>query len=116
MSLLPTASVADDRVPAANRTSARQLRQADLDYPGSALSSVHGSAIKRITAGVKARRRSHRQVRFGDCPSPSCWDSVERKKNECTAARCLMRSLMRLAGSWRPKAIYLHRDDGFAQV
>jgi hypothetical protein len=56
MSLLAPASVADDRVLVADRTSARQLRQADLSYPGSALSSVSGSAIKRITAGVKARR------------------------------------------------------------
>jgi hypothetical protein len=46
MSLLAPASMAYDRVQAANRTSARQLRQADLNYPGSALSSVHGSAIK----------------------------------------------------------------------
>jgi hypothetical protein len=48
VSLLATATVADDRLPAADRTSARQLRQADLSYPGSVLSSVHGSAIKRI--------------------------------------------------------------------
>jgi len=53
---LLAAAVTDDRVPAANRTSAWQLRQADLRYPGSGLSSVHGSAIKRITTGVKARR------------------------------------------------------------
>jgi hypothetical protein len=56
VSLLASASMADDRVPAANRTAAWQLRQANFNYPGSALSSVHGSAIKRITAGVKARR------------------------------------------------------------
>jgi len=87
MSLLAAAAVTNDRVAATNRTPARQLRQADLSYPGSALSSVHGSAIKRITAGVKARRWSHRQVRFGDWPSPSCRDSVERKKNECILAR-----------------------------
>jgi hypothetical protein len=48
VNLLAAASVADDRVLAADRTSARQVRQADLSYPGSALSSVHGSAIKRI--------------------------------------------------------------------
>jgi hypothetical protein len=46
--LLATAAVADDRLPAADRTSTRQLRQADLSYPSSVLSSVHGSAIKRI--------------------------------------------------------------------
>jgi len=82
VSLFAAAAVTDDRVPAANRTSARQLRQLDLNYPGSALSSVHDSAIKRITAGVKACRWSHRQVRFGDWPSPSCMDSVERKKSQ----------------------------------
>jgi hypothetical protein len=48
VSLLAAAAVTDDRLPAADRTSARQLRQTDLSYPGSALSSVHGSAIKRI--------------------------------------------------------------------
>jgi len=48
MGLLAAATMADDRVLAANRALARQLRQLDLSYPGSALSSVHGSAIKRI--------------------------------------------------------------------
>jgi len=46
--LLAAAAVTDDRVLAADRTSARQLRQGDLSYPGSVLSSVHGNAIKRI--------------------------------------------------------------------
>jgi hypothetical protein len=47
-------SVADDCVFPANRTSPRQEIQ--WDHPGSMLSSASGSAIKRITAGVKARR------------------------------------------------------------
>ena len=47
-------SMADDRVVLANRTSPRQDVQ--WDHPGSMLSFVSGSAIKRITAGVKARR------------------------------------------------------------
>jgi hypothetical protein len=47
-------SVADDRVVAANGTSPRQEFQ--RDHPGSMLSFTSGSAIKRITAGVKARR------------------------------------------------------------
>ena len=47
-------SVADDRVVLANRTSSRQ--QFQWDHPGSMLSLASGSAIKRITAGVKARR------------------------------------------------------------
>ena len=47
-------SMADDRVVPANRTSPRQEVQGD--HPGSMLSFASGSAIKRITAGVKARR------------------------------------------------------------
>ena len=46
--------MADDRVVLANRTSPRQKVQ--RDHPGSMLSFASGSAIKRITAGVKARR------------------------------------------------------------
>jgi len=48
MSLLASPAVTDDCVLAANRTTARQLRQADLNYTGSALSFADGSAIKRI--------------------------------------------------------------------
>jgi hypothetical protein len=54
VSLAASPSVPDDRVVLANRTSPRQAIQ--RNYPGSMLSFVSGSAIKRITAGVKARR------------------------------------------------------------
>jgi hypothetical protein len=47
-------SMADDRVVVANRTTPRETVQGD--HPGSMLSFASGSAIKRITAGVKARR------------------------------------------------------------
>jgi hypothetical protein len=47
-------SVAGDCVAAAQRTPPREELQ--RDHPGSALSFVADSAIKRITAGVKARR------------------------------------------------------------
>ena len=47
-------SRANDRVAPAQRTQPREDLQ--RDHPGSALSFVAGSAIKRITAGVKARR------------------------------------------------------------
>jgi hypothetical protein len=47
-------SVADDRVVSAQRAQPRQEIQ--RNYPGSMLSLASGSAIKRITAGVKARR------------------------------------------------------------
>jgi hypothetical protein len=47
-------SMADDRVVPADRALPRQQSQGD--HPGSTLSSASGSAIKRITVGVKARR------------------------------------------------------------
>jgi hypothetical protein len=50
--LAETPSVADDRVVAASRTSPRQ--EVQRDHPGSMLSFASGSAIKIITAGVKA--------------------------------------------------------------
>ena len=52
--LAESPSVANDRVSPANRTLPRQEVQGD--HPGSLLSFSSGSAIKRITAGVKARR------------------------------------------------------------
>ena len=52
--LAKSASVADDGVAPAQWTPPREELQ--RDHPGSALSFVAGSAIKRITAGVKARR------------------------------------------------------------
>ena len=52
---LPKApAVADDRVTLASRTPPWQ--EVQRDYPGSILSFASSSAIKRITAGVKARR------------------------------------------------------------
>jgi hypothetical protein len=54
MALTKSPAVADDRIVMANRTAPRQKFQ--RDYPGSMLSFASGSAIKRITAGVKARR------------------------------------------------------------
>jgi hypothetical protein len=47
-------SMADDCVVIANRASPRE--EVQWDHPGSTLSFASGSAIKRITAGVKARR------------------------------------------------------------
>jgi len=46
----------DYGVVAAERASPRQQSQRDCRYPGSVLSFVSGSAIKRIRTGVKARR------------------------------------------------------------
>jgi hypothetical protein len=54
MALAKSAPVADDRVVLADWTSPGQAVQ--RDHPGSMLSFDSGSAIKRITAGVKARR------------------------------------------------------------
>jgi hypothetical protein len=54
MRLSQAAAVTDDRGVLTCRTPARQKSQ--RDYPGSVLLSVPGSAIKRITAGVKTGR------------------------------------------------------------
>ena len=54
VALTESPSVADDRVVMANGTSPRQ--EVQRDHPGSMLSFASGSAIKRIAAGVKARR------------------------------------------------------------
>jgi hypothetical protein len=47
-------AVANDRIVLAERAQPRH--QIQRHYPGSMLSLLSGSAIKRITAGVKARR------------------------------------------------------------
>jgi hypothetical protein len=49
-----SSSVADDRLALAKRAQPRE--QMKRDHPGSVLSCVSGSGIKRITAGVKARQ------------------------------------------------------------
>jgi hypothetical protein len=56
MGLFPSPAVARDRILAAPRAASWQERQRKRSHPGSDLSSGFGSAIKRITAGVKARR------------------------------------------------------------
>jgi len=52
VALASAPSMANDRVLVANWTPPRQTVQ--RNHPGSMLSSASGSAIKRITAGVKA--------------------------------------------------------------
>jgi hypothetical protein len=52
MRLFTARTVADDGVVLAERAAAWQ--RLDWDHPGSELSSAAGSAIKRITVGVKA--------------------------------------------------------------
>jgi hypothetical protein len=54
VALTESPAMPDDGVVTAKRTSPRQ--QVQRDYPGSGLSFASGSAIKIITAGVKARR------------------------------------------------------------
>jgi len=99
VSLLAAAAVTDDRLPAADRTLARQLRQADLIYPGSALSSVHGSAIKRIN-GWREGPPLGLTAKFDPATGlhPPARTSVERKKNDRILDATPTRSLMRLAG------------------
>jgi hypothetical protein len=52
VALASAPSMANDRVVAANWTTPWQVLE--RNHPGSMLSSASGSAIKRITAGVKA--------------------------------------------------------------
>jgi hypothetical protein len=54
VSLAEPLSMADNRVVQTNWTLPWQ--EVQRDHPGSMLSFASGSAIKRITAGVKARR------------------------------------------------------------
>jgi hypothetical protein len=60
VALAESASVPDDRVVLAGWTSPWQAVQ--RDHPGSILSFASGSAIKRITAGVKAAADRRCQV------------------------------------------------------
>jgi hypothetical protein len=80
VALTESPSMTDDRILPTNWTSPRQAVQ--RNHPGSRLSFVSGSAINRITAGVKARRdRSLPKSRSAAGPSPSGNVSSERKKN-----------------------------------
>ena len=72
-------SMADDRVILANRTLPWQEIQ--RDHPGSMLSLDSGSAIKRITAGAKARRdRSLLNLDLLAGPSPSVKSASNEKR------------------------------------
>ena len=69
-------SMADDRVVQTNRTLPRQEVQGD--HPGSMLSFASGSAIKRITAGVKARLHGWREGPPRPVPAKVsiCWPGL----------------------------------------
>jgi hypothetical protein len=56
VSLAEPLSMSNDCLVLANRAPSREEIQ--WDHPGSMLSFVSGSAIKRITAGLKARRET----------------------------------------------------------
>ena len=79
--LLTPLAMADDGIVATQRTPPRQQSQRKGRHPGSVLSSASGSAIKRITAGVRACRWSPCQVRSGDRPLTSCSDQCRTKKD-----------------------------------
>ena len=78
---LPESSpVADDRVVTAKGAYSRQ--QSKRNHPGSGLSCLSGSAIKRITAGVKALPLTLARKRFDLLagPSPSRYHQIQTKK------------------------------------
>src|SRR5215471_9670774 len=88
------AAMANDALTVAHRTAARQ--QAERDHPGSELSLPSGSAINRITAGVKARRDRSRQVSI-------CWPGLHPpgnfdRKKEYSFASAAASPLATLAG------------------
>jgi hypothetical protein len=95
VSMAEPPSVANDRVIPAYGTSPWQ--KAQRDHPESPLSSASGSAIKRITAGVKAAA-DRRCQRFDLRPAFTLPGNVsfERKKN--TAFRLLPRPLTQNIG------------------
>jgi hypothetical protein len=83
--LTESPSMADDCAIPADRALPRQ--QAQWDHPGSTLSSASGSATKRITAGVKARRGpSLPSFRSAGRAFTLRLNQFERKKN--TALPC----------------------------
>jgi hypothetical protein len=102
VSLLAASSMPNDGVALTERTVPRQLCQTDPGYPGSALSSTTGSAIKRITAGVKACRWSYRQVRAGDRPSPSCTNQCRTKRKIVHTWTSASSVLLRIFGGSKP--------------
>ena len=101
VSLLAPPSVPNDGVAVAERTVPRQLCQTDPGYPGSALSSTTGRAIKRITAGVKACRWSYRQVRAGNRPSPSCTNQCRTKRKTVHTWTSGRRDLLKKIGRFK---------------
>jgi hypothetical protein len=93
---LATLPVADDRGFSTRRTPTWHLPQADPSYPGTVLSSGGGNEIKRITAGVKARRWVL-PARIGPVTGlhPPAVLNIKRKK-EC----CLRCSVATVAQEW----------------
>ena len=88
---------------AANRAQPGEQFQRDLGHPGSVLFSGSGSAIKRITAGVKAgpdRRCQVFDLVAGLHPPGKV--SSERKKN---IAFCLLSARPRLQPDYAPNLI-----------
>jgi hypothetical protein len=101
-------SVAHDRVVTANRTSPREKVQ--RDYPGSALSSTSGSAIKRITAGVKAAADRRCQVSIWGQAFTLPVNQLERKKN--TAFHLSTRAPFRTLAGYKRHSAKLTADLG----
>jgi hypothetical protein len=101
--LAEPSSMPDDRVVLANGTSPRQ--EVEGDHPGSMLSFASGSAIKRITAGVKARPLVlPARITPATGLHPPGVLIVERKKESCSELAAASPSLRTLAGIKRLRA------------
>jgi hypothetical protein len=94
-------SMANDRLVVANRTSPRQ--EVQRDYPGSMLSFASGSAIKIITAGVKAAAdRSLAKRRSAGRAFTLRQSQFRTKKEYCFPSVAASPSSRTLAGLKRP--------------
>ena len=98
-------SVTDDGPLAANRAQPGEQFQRDLGHPGSVLFSGSGSAIKRITAGVKAGPDRRCQVSIWWLAFTLQVKSVPNEKRISRSAYCPHDLVSTLAGL---KRLYAH--------
>jgi hypothetical protein len=101
VSLPESSTMSDDGLAMAYGAAAR--KQAQGNHPGSELSFISGGAIKRITAGVKARRDRPRQVRSAGGAFILPTKSISNEKRSFVVMLALVRGGPK-PGLLRPKA------------
>jgi hypothetical protein len=109
MRLLAPFPVTDDRCLLTQRAPAWHLPQIDPRHPGTGLSSDSGSAIKRITAGVKACRR----LSLARC-RPTAAFTLLYSQNRAKRGYCRPRigvypsHIGRYKRTWSPLGLHFH--------